>query len=137
MKKVITFGTFDLFHIGHLRLLERAKQKGDFLIVGVSSDELNWKKKKKYPIFSCQERMEIISSLKCVDEVFKEDVIDKEDYCIEMDADLFVIGDDWKGRPCGKNNKTFDDQLRGICDVEYLERTPSISTTEIIEKIKF
>lgn len=137
MKKVITFGTFDLFHIGHLRLLERAKQKGDFLIVGVSSDELNWKKKKKYPIFSCQERMEIISSLKCVDEVFKEDIIDKEDYCIEMDADLFVIGDDWKGRPCGKNNKTFDDQLRGICDVEYLERTPSISTTEIIEKIKF
>ena len=137
MKKVITFGTFDLFHIGHLRILEKAKKKGDYLIVGISSDELNWNKKKKYPIFSCQERMEIISSLKCVDEVFMEEVIDKEEYCKKYEIDLFIIGDDWKNKPCGKENKTFDEQLKNICKVEYIPRTPSISTTEIIEKIKF
>lgn len=137
MKIVITFGTFDLFHIGHLRILEKAKEKGDYLIVGISSDELNWNKKKKYPIFSCKERMEIIASLKCVDKVFMEEVIDKEEYCKKYKADLFIIGDDWKNKPCGKENKTFDKQLENVCKVEYIPRTPSISTTEIIEKIKF
>lgn len=136
MKKIITFGTFDLFHIGHLRMLERAKKYGDYLIVGISSDELNWEKKKKYPIFSCKERLEIISSLRCVDEVFIEEVIDKEEYCKKYKADIFIIGDDWKGRPCGKEKKTFDEQLEDICSVIYLERTENISTTEIIEKIK-
>lgn len=136
MKRIITFGTFDLFHVGHLKILERAKKMGDYLIVGISSDELNWNKKKKYPIFSCDERQKILSSLKCVDEVFVEEVIDKEDYCKKYQADIFVIGDDWKGKPCGKEGKTFDEQLEGICQVHYLPRTPSISTTEIIEKIR-
>lgn len=136
MKRIITFGTFDLFHIGHLKILERAREMGDYLIVGVSSDELNWNKKKKYPIFSCSERQKILSSLKCVDEVFVEEVIDKEEYCKKYQADIFVIGDDWKGKPCGKEGKTFDEQLEGICQVYYLPRTPSISTTEIIEKIR-
>ena len=137
MIKVITFGTFDLFHIGHLKMLERAKAKGDFLIVGISSDELNWNKKGKNPIFSCKERVEIISSLKCVDEVFIEEIIDKEEYCMKYKADLFIIGDDWKNKPCGKKNKTFDEQLKSICKVEYIPRTPSISTTELIERIKY
>lgn len=136
MRKVITFGTFDLFHIGHLRILERAKKYGDYLIVGISSDKLNWEKKKKNPIFSCQERLEIIASLKCVDEVFIEEVIDKKEYCKKYNVDIFVIGNDWEGRPCGKENKTFDEQLEGICSVIYLERTENISTTEIVEKIK-
>lgn len=136
MKRIITFGTFDLFHIGHLKILERAKEMGDYLIVGVSSDDLNWNKKQKHTIFSCEERMRILSSLKCVDEVFVEEVIDKEEYCKKYQADIFVIGDDWKEKPCGKDNKTFDDQLHGICKVFYLPRTPSISTTEIIEKIR-
>jgi glycerol-3-phosphate cytidylyltransferase len=136
MRKIITFGTFDLFHIGHLKILERAKKYGDYLIVGISSDELNWEKKKKYPIFSCQERLEIITSLKCVDEVFIEEVIDKKDYCKKYNADIFIIGNDWEGKQCGKENKTFDEQLEGICSVIYIERTKDISTTEIIEKIK-
>ena len=136
MKKVITFGTFDLFHIGHLNILERAKEMGDYLIVGVSSDELNWSKKQKFPIFSCDERKKILGALKYVDEVFVEEVIDKEEYCKKYHADIFVIGDDWKGKPCGKHGKTFDDQLEGICQVHYLTRTPLISTTEIIKKIR-
>lgn len=136
MKKVITFGTFDLFHIGHLKILERAKKYGDYLIVGISSDKLNWEKKKKTPIFPCEERLEIIASLKCVDEVFIEEVIDKKDYCKKYNADIFIIGNDWEGRPCGQENKTFDEQLEGICSVIYLERTKDISTTEIVEKIK-
>ena len=136
MKKIITFGTFDLFHIGHLKMLERAKEMGDYLIVGVSSDELNFKKKQKKSIFSCEDRVRILLSLKCVDEVFIEEVIDKEEYCKKYEADIFVIGNDWKEKPCGKENKTFDEQLKGICKVYYLTRTPSISTTEIIEKIR-
>ena len=113
MKKIITFGTFDLFHIGHFKMLERAKEMGDYLIVGVSSDELNFKKKQKKSIFSCEDRVRILLSLKCVDEAFIEEVIDKEEYCKKYEADIFVIGDDWKEKSCGKENKTFDEQLKG------------------------
>ncbi|MAI13368.1 MAG: glycerol-3-phosphate cytidylyltransferase [Rhodospirillaceae bacterium] len=136
MKKIITFGTFDLFHLGHLKILERAKEMGDYLIVGVSSDELNWNKKQKFPIFPCDQRQKIVGALKCVDEVFVEEVLDKEDYCRKYGADIFVIGDDWEGKPCGKEGKTFDEQLEGVCQVHYMSRTPSISTTEIIERIR-
>ena len=78
MKKIITFGTYDLFHIGHLRILERARQEGDYLIVGVSSDELNDKKGKK-AVFPLNERLEIVKSLKCVDEVFIEESLEEKD----------------------------------------------------------
>ncbi|EAH4946268.1 glycerol-3-phosphate cytidylyltransferase [Campylobacter jejuni] len=128
MKNVITFGTFDLFHYGHLRILERAASLGDKLIVGVSSDSLNFAKKHRYPIYSEQERLNIISSLKCVSCVFLEEALElKRDYLLKYQANILVMGDDWKGKfDC------FDD----ICDVIYFERTPSISTTEIIERIK-
>jgi len=135
MYTIITFGTFDLFHIGHLNILERAAKLGDRLVVGVSSDQLNINKKQRLPIYSCEERMRIIKSLKCVDEVFCEESLeDKPEYCKKYNADLMVIGDDWKDK---KNDKgiTFDEQLNDICNVKYLERTPSISTTQIIEKI--
>jgi len=135
--RIITFGTFDLFHIGHLKILERASEHGNYLIVGISSDELNMKKKNKTPIYTSYERKKIISSLKYVDEVFLEETIDKREYCLKYKADILVMGDDWKGKKCGKENKTFDEQLKGICQVVYLPRTPSISTTEIIEKIKY
>ncbi|EJQ5023274.1 adenylyltransferase/cytidyltransferase family protein [Campylobacter jejuni] len=128
MKNVITFGTFDLFHYGHLRILERAASLGDKLIVGVSSDSLNFAKKHRYPIYSEQERLNIISSLKCVSCVFLEEALElKRDYLLKYQANILVMGDDWKDK---------FDCFNDICDVIYFERTPSISTTEIIERIK-
>ncbi|EAI0214490.1 glycerol-3-phosphate cytidylyltransferase [Campylobacter jejuni] len=128
MKNVITFGTFDLFHYGHLRILERAASLGDKLIVGVSSDSLNFAKKHRYPIYSEQERLNIISSLKCVSCVFLEEALElKRDYLLKYQANILVMGDDWKGK---------FDCFNDICDVIYFERTPSISTTEIIKRIK-
>lgn len=128
MKRVITFGTFDLFHIGHLNILERAKNQGDYLIVGVSSDQLNFNKKQKYPICSEENRLRIISALRFVDEVFVEDSLElKGEYIEKYEADVLVMGDDWVGK--------FDEYKR-VCEVVYLDRTPSISTTKLIEIIK-
>lgn len=125
-KTVVTFGTYDLFHIGHLRLLQRASALGQELIVGVSSDKLNFNKKSKYPEFSELERMEIIRMIKGVHHVFLEESLElKRKYLLQYDADVLVMGDDWAGR---------FDEFKDICDVVYLERTPSISTTAIIEK---
>ncbi|MGI5678250.1 adenylyltransferase/cytidyltransferase family protein [Escherichia coli] len=128
MRRVITFGTFDVFHIGHVNILKRAKEFGDLLIVGVSSDSLNFSKKQRYPIYSQEERIEIISSLKFVDHVFIEESLDlKLEYIRKYEANLLVMGDDWKGR---------FDWVKDECEVIYLPRTPSISTTEIIEIVR-
>jgi glycerol-3-phosphate cytidylyltransferase len=127
-RRIITFGTFDVFHIGHLRILERARAFGNHLTVGISTDALNFDKKGRYPVYSQDERCEIIRALRCVDEVFLEESLDlKRHYLLEHKADVLVMGDDWKGK--------FDD-FGDICRVEYLTRTPSISTTVVIEKIK-
>ncbi len=128
MKRVITFGTFDLFHIGHLRILERAKALGDYLIVGISTDALNYSKKQKNPVYSEKERLRIIEALKVVDEVFYEESLElKGEYIKKYNADVLVMGNDWEGR---------FDEFKSLCEVVYLDRTPSISTTEIIEIIK-
>lgn len=125
---VLTFGTFDVLHVGHLRILERAAAMGDRLIVGVSSDALNLEKKGRNPVFTQDERMHIIASLRCVDEVFLEESLDlKRDYLLQHRADVLAMGDDWRGEFDG-----FSD----ICRVIYFERTPAISTTEVIEKIR-
>ena len=125
---VITFGTFDVFHVGHLRMLERAAALGDRLVVGVSSDELNFSKKGRYPVYPLNERMEIVASLRMVDEVFIEESLElKRNYVVENGADVLVMGDDWQGK---------FDFLNDACDVVYLERTPAISTTEVIERIR-
>ena len=125
---VITFGTFDLFHRGHVNILERAKQKGDTLIVGVSTDALNFSKKQKYPIYSQEDRKKIIESLKFVDEVFFEESLEqKREYIMKYKADVLVMGNDWEGK---------FDEFKDICEVTYLERTPSISTTLIVEVIR-
>ena len=127
-KRVITFGTFDIFHYGHLMILKRAKTFGDYLIVGVSSDELNFIKKKKYPFYSQKERIEIVSSIKYVDEVFIEESLELKSYYIQhYNADILIMGDDWKGK--------FDD-MKKYCDVIYLPRTPTISTSALIETIR-
>ena len=128
MKKVITFGTFDVFHIGHVSILERAKSYGDYLIVGVSSDDLNFSKKGRKPIYSERDRKKIINSLSSVDEVFSEKSLDlKRQYINDFNAEILIMGDDWKGK--------FDNH-KDQCEVIYLPRTPSISTKEIIEVVK-
>lgn len=128
MKKIITFGTFDVFHVGHINILERAAALGDYLIVGVSSDKLNFDKKNRYPIYNESDRMKIIQSLKFVDQVFIEESLElKLEYIKKYNANILVMGDDWTGR---------FDWVKSDCDVIYLPRTPSISTTEIIEVVK-
>src|SRR5688572_30960748 len=126
-RTVITFGTFDVFHVGHLRVIERAAALGDRLVVGVSADALNERKKGRSPVYSQAERMEIVAALRAVDEVFLEESLEqKRDYVLEHGADVLVMGDDWLGK--------FDD-LSDVCEVVYLTRTPAISTTAIIEHI--
>ncbi|WP_282111047.1 glycerol-3-phosphate cytidylyltransferase [Shewanella algicola] len=122
MKIIITYGTFDLFHVGHIRLLKRLRELGDKLIVGISSDEFNEIKGKK-SFFSYEERAEILSSCKYVTEVFPENNWgQKRDDIIKYQADIFAMGDDWQGK---------FDELNDICEVVYLQRTKDISTTEI------
>lgn len=124
-KRVITFGTFDVFHVGHINILERCASLGDTLIVGVSSDALNYSKKQRNPIYNEQDRIKIIQSLSFVDEVFIEHSLEKKREYIEYyRGDVLAMGDDWKGR--------FDEFL-DVCEVIYFPRTPSISTSEIIE----
>ncbi|MDU4940934.1 MAG: adenylyltransferase/cytidyltransferase family protein [Mixta calida] len=128
MKKVITFGTFDVFHVGHINILERAAKYGDYLVVGVSSDQLNFNKKKRYPVYSQEDRVKIIQSLKFVDEVFLEESLElKLEYIQLHKANVLVMGDDWAGK---------FDWVKDACEVIYLPRTPSISTTEIIEVVR-
>jgi glycerol-3-phosphate cytidylyltransferase len=126
-RTVITFGTFDVFHVGHVRVLKRAAELGDRLVVGVSADALNVAKKGRPPVFSQEERLEIVASLKVVDEVFLEESLEqKRDYIVEHGADILVMGDDWEGK---------FDWVSDVCKVVYLPRTPSVSTTGLIEHI--
>ena len=126
--RVITFGTFDLLHIGHINILKRAKSFGDTLIVGVSSDELNYSKKQKYPVYNQSDRINIIGAIRYVDEVFVEESLDlKRDYILKYKADILVMGNDWEGK---------FDFVSDLCKVIYLPRTQDISTTEIKTKIK-
>jgi len=122
MKTVITYGTFDLFHIGHLRLLQRAKELGDKLIVAVSTDEFNLIKGKK-AIIPYEQRAEIVKNIKCVDLVIPENSWEqKVDDIKKYNVDIFVMGEDWKGK---------FDYLKEYCEVVYLPRTEGISSTEI------
>ena len=128
MKRVLTYGTYDLLHYGHINILKRAKSLGDYLIVGLSSDEFNELKGKK-SVMGYEERKEILESIRYVDKVIKESSWEqKVDDIIKYNIDVFVIGDDWEGK---------FDFLKEYCEVVYLPRTKSISTTllkEIIEK---
>ena len=124
---IITFGTFDLFHIGHLRILERAAALGDKLYVGVSSDALNYSKKKVYPTYNQQDRMDIVQAIGCVDLVFLEESLEKKrEYLMQHNGSILVMGDDWKDK--------FDEFL-DIVDVVYLSRTALISTSAAKKRI--
>ncbi len=126
--RVITFGTFDVFHVGHVNILTRAHDLGDHLIVGVSTDELNFQKKGRYPIYRQEHRLQIVQSLDCVSETFYEHSLGKKrEYLLEHKADILVMGEDWAGK---------FDEFRDIVDVVYLPRTPDISTTDVIQAIR-
>ena len=126
MKTVITYGTFDLFHIGHLRLLQRAKSLGDRLIVAVSTDDFNSIKGKK-SIIPFEQRAEIVSNVKCVDLVIPEISWEQKLEDIKKyGVDIFVMGDDWKGK---------FDNLKEYCQVVYLPRTEGISSSQIRETL--
>ena len=124
MKKVITYGTFDLLHYGHINLLKRAKSLGDYLIVVNSTDQFNWIKKPKKCYFTYEQRKTLVEAVRYVDLVIPEEsweqkVTDVHEYHI----DTFVMGDDWKGK--------FDFLEKEGVEVVYLPRTPEVSTTEI------
>ena len=124
MRRIITYGTYDLLHYGHIKLLHRAKALGDYLIVGLSTDEFNWNEKHKKCYFTYEERIEMLEELRCVDLVIPEENWEqkKEDMHL-YHIDTFVIGDDWKGK--------FDFLKDEGVEVIYLPRTPEISTTQI------
>jgi glycerol-3-phosphate cytidylyltransferase len=122
VKRVITYGTYDLFHWGHQRLLERAKELGDYLIVGLSTDEFNMQKNKK-SVHSYQKRKQMLESLDLVDEIIPEKNWEQKIEDVKKHrVDIFVMGDDWKGK---------FDYLNDFCKVIYLPRTEGISTTQI------
>jgi len=127
MKRVITYGTFDLFHIGHLNLLKRAKALGDYLIVAVSSDEFNLQKGKVCKIKDT-DRMQIVEAIKYVDQVIPETSWDQKIEDVKKyGVDVFVMGDDWKGK---------FDFLKDYCEVVYLPRTEGISSTQLKEELR-
>lgn len=128
MKTVITYGTFDLFHVGHLNLLKRAKELGDYLIVAVSSDRFNWEEKQKKCEIPDKDRMAIVEAIKYVDKVIPEDSWEQKIEDVKKyNVDVFVMGDDWKGK---------FDFLKDYCEVVYLPRTEGISSTQLKEDLK-
>ena len=128
MKRIITYGTFDLLHYGHINLLRRAKQQGDYLIVALSTDEFNWNSKQKKCYFEHERRKALLEAIRFVDLVIPEDSWEQKIEDIKLyHVDTFVIGNDWEGE---------FDFLKDYCEVVYLERTPEISTTQIKQEIK-
>lgn len=127
MRKVITYGTFDLLHFGHIRLLQRAKALGDHLTVALSTDEFN-AIKHKHAYHSYEHRKYILEAIKYVDKVIPEENWNQKiDDVLNENIDVFVMGDDWQGE---------FDFLKDYCEVVYLERTKDISTTKIKDDLK-
>ncbi len=128
MKKIITYGTYDLLHYGHINLLQRAKALGDYLIVALSTDEFNWDSKQKKCYFTYEQRKRLLESVRYVDLVIPEENWEQKINDVkEFKIDTFVMGDDWAGK---------FDFLKEYCDVVYLPRTPEISTTQIKNDLK-
>ncbi|WP_349532813.1 glycerol-3-phosphate cytidylyltransferase [Leuconostoc citreum] len=125
MRRVITYGTFDMLHYGHINLLKRAKELGDYLIVALSTDEFNWHEKQKKTYFSYEKRKQLLEAIRYVDLVIPETSWDQKITDVSLyQVDTFIMGDDWQGK--------FDFiQEQTDADVVYLPRTPEISTTQI------
>lgn len=125
MKRVITYGTFDLLHYGHINLLKRAKEQGDYLVVALSTDEFNWSKKQKKCYFSFEKRKQLLEAIRYVDLVIPENAWEQKVTDISLyQIDTFVMGDDWAGKFDFIEEET-------DAQVVYLPRTPEISTTQI------
>ena len=128
MRKVITYGTFDLLHYGHINLLRRAKELGDYLIVALSTDEFNWNQKQKICYFTYEQRKQLLEAIRYVDLVIPEENWEQKVSDVkEFRVDTFVMGNDWEGK---------FDFLKDHCEVVYLPRTPEISTTQIKQELK-
>ena len=128
MKRVITYGTFDLLHYGYINLLQRAKSLGDYLIVALSTDEFNWNSKQKKCYFSYEKRKQLLEAIRYVDLVIPEENWEQKITDIQLyKIDTFVMGSDWEGK---------FDFLKDYCDVVYLPRTPEISTTKIKKELR-
>lgn len=124
MKRVITYGTFDMLHYGHINLLKRAKELGDYLIVALSTDEFNWNEKQKKCYFSYEKRKQLLEAIRYVDLVIPENNWEQKKSDIHLyHIDTFVMGDDWIGK--------FDFLKNEGAKIVYLARTPEISTTQI------
>lgn len=125
MKRVITYGTFDMLHYGHINLLRRAKEQGDYLIVALSTDEFNWQEKHKKTYFEFEKRKQLLEAIRYVDLVIPEESWEQKVADMSLyQVDTFVMGDDWQGEFDYLAAKT------GV-DVIYLPRTPEVSTTQI------
>ena len=127
MKRVITYGTYDLIHYGHINLLRRARELGDYLIVVLSTDEFNWNSKQKKCYFNYEKRKQLLEAIRYVDLVIPEECWEQKKQDVQLyHADIFVMGDDWKGK---------FDFLKEYCEVVYLSRTPEISTTDLKNRL--
>ena len=126
MKRVITYGTYDLLHYGHIELLRRAREMGDYLIVALSTDEFNQIKNKK-SYYDYEQRKMMLESIRYVDLVIPEEGWGQEEKDVDrFDVDVFVMGHDWEGE---------FDFLKDKCEVIYLNRTEGISTTKIKQEL--
>ena len=127
MKRILTYGTYDLLHYGHINLLKRARALGDYLIVALSTDEFNWNSKQKKCYFNYEKRKQLLEAIRYVDLVIPEESWEQKTKDVELyQVDTFVMGDDWTGK---------FDFLKSQCEVVYLPRTPEISTTQIKEEL--
>lgn len=132
-KRGYTAGVYDMFHIGHLNIIKNAKEMCDFLIVAVTTDELCFQRKNKFPIIKEKERKEIVESIKYVDEVVYQKDMDKVKFVKENNIDVVFVGSDWQGTPqwC-----EYEKQFNEVgCDVVYLRHTDGISSTLLREKV--
>lgn len=128
-----TSGVFDMFHVGHLNILKRAKEQCDFLIVGVTTDGLCQRRKNKLPIICENDRMEIVKAIKYVDKVILQQDMDKIKPVIEYHVNKVFVGSDWKGTPSWQN---YEKEFAEVgCEVIYLDHTDGISSTILRNKL--
>lgn len=129
-----TTGVYDMFHIGHLNILRRAKDQCETLVVGVTTDELCFKRKNKYPIINEQERLAIVNAIKYVDKAIFQKTMDKLEAVKEIGADVVFVGSDWKGTPAWNQ---YEKDFKSVgCEVVYLDHTDGISSTLLREKLE-